>query len=159
MGIGDDLMWRAEAYHEYKRTGKKQRPYRKKQQTYGSEIKAVWQNTPWLDFKKGEAFETHPNNNRRWYSSGSPYRPKVAPIDFTDMEEMFFKLNLKKYGDYVLINPDAKRSIFADNKKYFRWQEVVDLLQDYTLLRAKPNDAFIKNTNGQVNFTNLTNFY
>ena len=157
MGIGDDMMWRAEAYHEYKRTGKKQRPYRKESNQYGSFLKDVWKNTPWLDFDNGVGFETHPKNNKRWYHNKTPYTPKIAPYDFTDMEEMFYKLNVQKYGDYVLINPDAKKSIFADNKKYFKWQEVIDLLQDYTLLRAKPNDAFIRNTNGQVNFTNLTN--
>jgi len=157
MGIGDDMMWRAEAYHEYKRTGKKQRPYRKQKGIAQGFAKPVWHNTPWLDFNYGEPFETHPNNNKRWYHNKTPYKPKTAPIQFKDSEEMWFKLNYKKLQPYILINPDAKDSIFADNKKYFRWQAVIDGLQDYTLIRALPSPTFVKNAKGQTDYPGLKN--
>ena len=157
MGIGDDMMWRAEAYHEYKRTGKKQRPFRKEEKKVHTFCKEVWRHTEWLDLDYGAPCETHPLNNKRWYHNRTPYTPKTAPVQFSQSEEMWFKLNYKKLQPYILINPDAKRSIFADNKKYFRWQEIVDGLQDYNLVRAEPSPNFIKNAGGQTDYKGLQN--
>lgn len=157
MGIGDDMMWRAEAYHEYKRTGKKQRPYRSAKDQNMTFAKPVWHNTEWLDWQNGEKFETHPNNNKRWYHNRTPYTPKIAPVEFTQSEEMWFKVNYKKLQPYILINPDAKDSIFADNKKYFKWQPVIDGLQDYNLVRAEPSINFIQKAKGQREYPGLLN--
>jgi ADP-heptose:LPS heptosyltransferase len=160
MGIGDDMMWRAEAYHQFKKTGKKQRPFnldRQAKSVARGFAKPVWHNTPWLDFNYGEPFETHTNNNKRWYHNNTPYKPKTAPIEFKDSEEMWFMLNYKKLQPYILINPDAKQSVFANNKKYFRWQEVIDGLQDYKLIRALPSPKFIAKAKGQTDYLGLQN--
>jgi len=160
MGIGDDMMWRAEAYHQFKKTGKKQRPFnldRQAKSVARGFAKPVWHNTPWLDFNYGEPFETHTNNNKRWYHNNTPYKPKTAPIEFKDSEEMWFMLNYKKLQPYILINPDAKQSVYANNKKYFRWQEVIDGLQDYKLIRALPSPKFIAKAKGQTDYLGLQN--
>ena len=154
------MMWRAEAYHQFKKTGKKQRPFnldRQAKSVARGFAKPVWHNTPWLDFNYGEPFETHTNNNKRWYHNNTPYKPKTAPIEFKDSEEMWFMLNYKKLQPYILINPDAKQSVFANNKKYFRWQEVIDGLQDYKLIRALPSPKFIAKAKGQTDYLGLQN--
>ena len=72
MGLGDDIMWRAEAYHEWKKTGKRQRPYKKKKKRYTPiEKRDIWIESPWIS-NRGDAFEENTNNIFKIFACEAP---------------------------------------------------------------------------------------
>lgn len=139
MGKGDDLMYRAEAYHKWRVEGKKLRPYDfKKQRGVTPQLNEIFKDTEWLD-DNGQPYDTHPNNGKRWYHRGTPYQPKRAPFEFTQKELDWYEHNVRKYEPYIVINPDAKaNSVYHDNKKWYHWQSLIDQMQEHTLLRVQP---------------------
>jgi len=139
MGKGDDLMYRAEAYHHWRATGVKCRPYDfKKKRGVTPQINEIFRNTEWLD-ENGEPYDTHPNNGKRWYHKGTPYQPKRAPFEFDVKEIAWYEQHLKSLEPYIIINPDAKaNSVYHDNKKWYHWQTLIDEMQEYTLIRCQP---------------------
>tara|TARA_R100000426_G_scaffold23243_1_gene20062 strand:+ start:1238 stop:1987 length:750 start_codon:yes stop_codon:yes gene_type:complete len=139
MGIGDDLMWRAEAYHYSKSINKPVAPFRQGRKQ--SCNKPVWQHTPWIH-PLGVPFETHPINGKRWYYQHRPYTPKTAPFEYTQEEMQWFQENVAHHKPYIVINPDYKTdSMRYPLKCWYGWDELIQKLSNYTLLRCQPPNS------------------
>lgn len=139
MGKGDDLMYRAEAYHEWRRTGNKCKPMDvRKQRSVTPQLNEIFRDTEWLD-EQGVPFDTHPNNGKRWYHRGTAYQPKRAPFEFNAKELQWYEQHLQSLKPYIIVNPDAKaNSVYHDNKKWYHWQSLIDSMQEHTLVRCQP---------------------
>ena len=111
MGIGDDIMWRGEAYKKFKETGELQRPWNNKKEQYMNiETREVWKNVSWIS-RKGKPLDTLPNNQRRWYYNGTPYKPKVAPFEFKK-EQLYNKDGFKGlHGEFLIENNISKHKL------------------------------------------------
>jgi len=130
MGIGDDVMWLGDAYQQYLRTGRKQRPTRNGVPIYrGQRLwqRDAYQNIPWIDEKSGDNWEELPQQNKHRPYVGNPhYRPQPAPIELTEAERAWAKENMPQ-GPSVIINPDAKWQAHYHNNKHWHdpnWQEL-----------------------------------
>jgi len=139
MGKGDDLMYRAEAYHHWRRTGEKCKPVDiKKARSVTPQLNEIFRDTEWLQ-DDGVPYDTHPNNGKRWYHKGTSYQPKRAPFEFTQKELDWYNQSIKPFEPYILVNPDAKaNSVYHDNKKWYHWQALIDEMQEYNLVRCQP---------------------
>ena len=147
MGLGDDIMWRAEAYHEWKKTGKRQRPYKEKKKRYTPiERRDIWIESPWIS-NKGDAFEENTNNGRRWYFKGTPYKPKIAPFTFKEKQIEFQKQI--KFKDYIVINPYVKQGVFYPMKMWPYWIELINRLKDYNIVICAPQRPHLDGPTGQ----------
>ena len=132
MGLGDDMMWRGEAYQIHKRTGRSVRPVRKGRLSPRKESRVIWQDAEWIQDDGDVACETHPNQGKRWYNRRTPYRPKIAPYQFTTQEQRWWELNLKPKQPYIIINPTQKKRTKCKFNKH--WPYFKDLM--LTLPRA-----------------------
>lgn len=123
MGIGDDIMWRGEAYKKFKETGELQRPWNNKKEQYMNiETREVWKNVSWIS-RKGKPLDTLPNNQRRWYYNGTPYKPKVAPFEF-NKEQIDFQKQIK-FKEYIVINPYIKIGVYYPMKRWNYWLQLI----------------------------------
>ena len=164
MGIGDDIMWRGEAYKKFKETGKLQRPWNNKKNQYMNiETREVWKNVSWIS-RKGKPLDTLPNNKRRWYFKGTPYKPKVAPFTFKEKQIEFQKQI--KFKDYIVINPYVKQGVFYPMKMWPYWIELINRLKDYNIVICAPQrphvdgptEQQILQANPNVQIVNTPNF-
>ena len=129
MGLGDDMMWRGEAYQIHKRTGESVRPYRKGGVTPRKESRVIWQDAEWIQDDGVVACETHPNQGKRWYSRRTPYRPKTSPYDFDAQEQRWWERNLKPKQPYIIINAtQKKRTKYRDNKHWPYFYQLMEQL-------------------------------
>ena len=152
MGHGDDVMWLGEAYIVHKKTGKKIRPVKGGKTTRRSAKPMCFEGIPWLSTNEGGPdvidFEIRPNqidaptydkngnvNGRklqqlRQYEGVDSYEPKkFNEIVFNGQEKAATKELQKKFGDrnYIIFNPDPKKTKFRQNNKDWGWQKWVDL--------------------------------
>lgn len=142
MGMGDDMMYLGEAYRIHQATGKKIAPQK------DGKIRAInyikqpsFKNIDWLDIN-GHPVEQRPNG-KRWYHDVESYKPIPAPIKLTEQELAWGESIKQQYGDYIVVNPDAKSNAHHANNKHWpwkHWQRLVEgiLDKDYVVLRAKP---------------------
>jgi ADP-heptose:LPS heptosyltransferase len=128
MGIGDDVMWLADAYQRHLNTGAKQRPTQNGSPTHKGRrlwLREAYQNVPWICKTTGDDLEERPNGKRP-YQQHPDYRPQPAPIALTEAEREWAQLNMPK-TPYVVINPDAKLLAHYHNNKHWHdphWQEL-----------------------------------
>lgn len=146
MGLGDDLMWRGEAYALHKQTGKRIRPHRANPK-YGvprKESRVAWQDADWIHNDGELPLETHPNAGKRWYQRGTPYRPKISPIEFSEQETHWFNRVMRPKLPYVIINPYVKsKSKYKYNKYWPHFQELMLMMpkQNYVLLQQNEDEV------------------
>ena len=128
MGLGDDLMWRGEAYALHKQTGKRIRPHRENPK-FGvprKESRVAWQDADWIHNDGEVPLETHPNAGKRWYQGGTPYRPRISPITFSEHTMRWFDQVMRPKLPYVIINPYVKDKTRTKLNKY--WPHFKELM-------------------------------
>jgi hypothetical protein len=146
MGLGDDLMWRGEAYALHRQTGKRIRPHRANPK-FGvprKESRVAWQDADWIHNDGELPLETHPNAGKRWYQRGTPYRPKISPIQFSEQETHWFNRVMRPKLPYVIINPYVKsKSKYKYNKYWPHFQELMLMMpkQNYVLLQQNEDEV------------------
>jgi ADP-heptose:LPS heptosyltransferase len=135
MGWGDDIMARADAWHQYLRTGHSQQILLDGRPQPLSEL---WQNTWWIDQQQGQPL-AHRSQGQRPYVSDRRWRIKTAPLTWTPEEQA--QVNARRQINYWLICPDVKVNQHYKMKDWGwrNWQQLVLLLpRDVRLLRPRP---------------------
>jgi ADP-heptose:LPS heptosyltransferase len=128
MGIGDDLMWLAQAQQQFARTGRPVRPtHRGSTYAWGRRLwlREAYENQPCIDPVAGDNLEEKPNG-RRPYQYDSRYKPLPAQIHLTPQEIDWAREHMPK-TPYVIINPDAKQGGIHHQNKHWHdpyWQEL-----------------------------------
>ena len=142
MGMGDDMMYLGEAYRIHQQTGKKIAPQKDGHiRPINYRKQPAFKNIDWIDLQ-GVPVEQRPNG-KRWYHDVDSYEPKPAPIQLDSNEDGWAQNIKKQYGEYVLVNPDAKVNAHHANNKHWPWKHwhtLVKELRDagYTVIRSKP---------------------
>jgi ADP-heptose:LPS heptosyltransferase len=144
MGIGDDLMWLAQAQQQFARTGRPVRPtHRGSTYAWGRRLwlREAYENQPCIDPVHGVNLEEKPHGKRP-YQYDPRYRPSPAQIILTTAEIQWAQDHMPK-GPYVIINPDAKQGGIHHNNKLWHdpyWQELALQLAQLGIVtvRLKP---------------------
>ena len=141
MGIGDDMMWRAEAYHLHKQTGKQYAPYNNKRDKIEPVSKEIFRDVAYIS-AQGERLDTLPNNGERWYK-GRAYEPKTAPYKFDGATDEWFD-GLQLESPYIVIGAHTKppgKIVFGENKRWPHWQEFIAEFDYMNLVYCQPPGA------------------
>jgi len=144
MGIGDDLMWLAQAQQQFARTGRCVRPTHKgSTYAWGRRLwlREAYDNQPCIDPVGGDDLEEKPHGKRP-YQQDPGYRPSPAQIILTQAEIAWARDHMPQ-GPYVIINPDAKQGAIHHNNKLWHhpnWQQLALQLaqRGIVTVRLKP---------------------
>ena len=137
MGWGDDVIARANAYHQWLNSGLAQRIYidgRPQAQSL------LWQSTPWIDQHQGQRLDQR-TNGLRPYAESATMTMRTAPWLLSDQEqELYLKLRLRRY--WILVT-DVKQNQHIKNKQWpwMSWCELATLIHrdrpDQTVMRIE----------------------
>lgn len=126
MGLGDDVLARADAYQQWLRTGRRQKILLDGRAQTVSE---VWQHTPWIDQQGGDAL-AHRIQGQRPYVRDINYECQRAPPTWSQEEQQ--QLAGHKQQPYVLVATDVKQPQHYQHKDWGldRWQQLILSMRD-----------------------------
>lgn len=135
MGWGDDIMARADAWHQYLDTGRPQQILLDGRPQQWSEL---WDHSWWIDQQGGQPLN-HRQQGQRPYVSDRRWRIKTAPLTWSQQEQA--RVESRRQIGYWLICPDVKVNQHYKVKDWGwrNWQQLVnELAATKKLLRPRP---------------------
>ena len=132
MGLGDDMMYLADAHQIHSETGKTIRPTRRNKPVNLSK-KELWSQETFIKSNGEYDFDElipHKNDWLRPYAVGNrDYKPHAIPITLTP-EELQLTYKLREQAPYVVLSVDSKETTHAVNKTWPKeyWDSLAELL-------------------------------